>query len=73
MIQLRHVPDELHRKLKVRAARQGITLSDYLIREVKLAAEQPTLEEVLDRIARRSRVTLPVSPAEMIRNDRDTR
>jgi plasmid stability protein len=70
MIQLRHVPDELHRKLKVRAAREGMTLSDYLIREVKLAAEQPTLEEILERISRRSRVTLPVSPAEVVRQER---
>jgi len=73
MIQLRHVSDELHRELKIRAARLGMTLSDYLIREVKLAAEQPLLEEVLDRIARRTRVTPPVSPVEMVRQERDAR
>ncbi len=42
MIQTRHVPDELHRKLKARAALEGLTLSDYLLRETQRAAERPT-------------------------------
>src|SRR5215831_13474908 len=43
MIQLRHVPDDLHRKLKARAALEGLSLSDYLLREVRRVAERPTL------------------------------
>jgi plasmid stability protein len=42
MIQLRHVPDALHKQLKARAALSGLPLSDYLIREVRKIAEQPT-------------------------------
>jgi plasmid stability protein len=58
MIQIRNVPDEIHRKLKARAAAAGLTLSEMLSREAKLLAEQPTLAELTERIARRARVKL---------------
>jgi predicted nucleic acid-binding protein len=48
MIQLRHVPDTLHRRLKARAALSGLPLSDYLIREVRKIAEYPSPEETYD-------------------------
>ena len=51
MIQIRHVPDPLHRKLKARAAQEGKSLSDYLLREIKRIAERPTLEELMERLA----------------------
>jgi len=72
MIQLRHVPDAVHRKLKSRAAKKGMSLSDYLVREITQIAEQPTLEETLARIRRRSRVVLRESPAQVIRAMRDS-
>jgi plasmid stability protein len=53
MIQIRNVPDEIHRALKVRAAREGMTLSAYLLREVSRLAERPTLEELIERAKRR--------------------
>ena len=53
MIQIRNVPDEIHRALKVRAAREGMTLSAYLLREVGRLAERPTLEELIERAKRR--------------------
>lgn len=46
MIQLRHVPDSLHRRLEARAAQEGMSLSDYLVREVRKVAERPTPEEI---------------------------
>jgi hypothetical protein len=49
MIQIRNVPDEIHRALKVRAAKEGMTLSGYLLREVSRLAERPTLEELFER------------------------
>ena len=52
MIQLRHVPDALHRKLKARAAMQGTSLSEYLMKEIELIADQPTLQETLAEIAK---------------------
>ncbi len=50
-IQIRNVPDELHRKLKARAAREGTTLSDYLLSEIEQVAEKPTLRELMERLA----------------------
>jgi plasmid stability protein len=48
MIQIRNVPDELHRRLKMRAAKLGMSLSDYLLEEIREAAERPTMREWLD-------------------------
>ena len=73
MIQIRNVPEELHRKLKARAAQAGMSLSDYLLREIRLVAEQPTVEEMFDRLRRLPPVELPVSAAQMVREDRDSR
>lgn len=73
MIQIRHVPDALHRKLKARAAMQGVSLSGYLLRELKEIAAQPTLEELRRRLASRPPVELPFSTAEAIRAERDSR
>jgi antitoxin FitA len=50
MIQLRNVPDELHKKLKARASEAGLSLSDYLLRDVKARAEQPTMREWLKKV-----------------------
>lgn len=73
MIQIRHVPEDLHRKLKARAANAGMPLSDYLLREIRRVAEQPTIEELWERIQQRGPVELKVSAAELIREDRDAR
>ena len=50
MIQLRNVPDGLHRALKARAAIAGMSLSDYLLMEIKEIAERPTLAELRQRL-----------------------
>ena len=73
MIQLRHVPDAVHRKLKARAAMKGTSLSDYLVREINQIAEQPTLDEVLAEIAKLSPVKLREPAAVTIRKMRDGR
>jgi len=73
MIQIRNVPDALHRKLKSRAALAGMSLSDYLLREIRQVAEQPTLEEMLARLRARSEVTLSIDTAEAVRAERDSR
>src|SRR2546422_3072900 len=62
MIQLRHVPDDLHRRLKARAALEGLSLSDYLLREVRRVAERPTLAELRYRLAPRTPGVTPVPP-----------
>ncbi|HEX4952820.1 MAG TPA: hypothetical protein VF017_05425 [Thermoanaerobaculia bacterium] len=73
MIQLRNVPDDLHRLLKARAAMAGMSLSDFLLSEVRKVAERPTLEEMLDRIAALPPVTVSVPAAEIIRQEREGR
>ncbi|HET7912611.1 MAG TPA: hypothetical protein VFL49_11305 [Pseudolabrys sp.] len=71
MIQIRNVPDVLHRRLKSRAALAGMSLSDYLLSEIREVAERPTLDELRDRLQRRSRVTPSVSPTDAVRLERD--
>jgi antitoxin FitA len=73
MIQIRNVPNELHRRLKARAALAGMTLSDYLLREIRSAAERPTLEELRARLEHRTTVVPSVAPAEAVRAERDSR
>ncbi|MBI4877670.1 MAG: hypothetical protein HY822_23815 [Acidobacteria bacterium] len=60
-IQIRNVPDTLHRELKARAAAQGMSLSDCLLRELRKTAAQPSLEEWFERVASREPVELPFS------------
>ena len=71
MIQIRNVPEKLHRQLKSRAALAGMSLSDYLLREIGQIAERPTMEEFRARLKERPPVTLSISPAEVIRTERD--
>ena len=72
MIQIRNVPDALHRKLKTRAAMAGKSLSDYLLDEIERVAVLPTREEMRARIHSRSRVELKVPAADVIRRERDS-
>jgi antitoxin FitA len=71
MIQIRNVPDALHRRLKSRAALAGMSLSDYLLSAIRDVAERPTLDELRAQLERRSSLTPSVSPAEMVRVERD--
>jgi len=73
MIQIRHVPEPLHRKLKARAALEGLALSDYLLREVSRLAECPTLEEIKERLGRRQPVVPGLAPATVLRMERERR
>lgn len=72
MIQIRNVPDALHRRLKARAAHAGLTLSDYLLAEVQRAASRPTRDEMLSRLHGRKRVALKTPAATIIRNERES-
>lgn len=72
MVQIRNVPDALHRKLKVRAADAGQTLSDYLLAELERVAARPTRNEMLSRLHSRRRVTLKTAASTVIREERET-
>lgn len=71
MIQIRHVPNEVHSRLKSRAALAQMSLSDYLLAHIRRLAEQPTLQEMARRLERHAPITPKISPAEMIRAERD--
>jgi len=73
MIQVRNVPDSLHRTLKAQAALSGMSLSDFLLAEIRQVAERPTIEELRERLRRRSRVGSPLSAAEAVRRERNAR
>ena len=73
MIQIRNVPEGLHRTLKARAAMAGMSLSDYLLREMERLAERPTLEEMRARLRSRPPVDPATPPADAVRAERDSR
>jgi len=73
MIQIRNVPDALHRRLKSRAALAGMSLSDYLLSEIREAAERPTVEELRARLRSRPEARLSLTPAEAVRAEREGR
>ncbi len=70
MIQIRNVPDVLHRKLKARAALAGKPLSTYLLEELRRTAETPTREEILARIAALPKVVGGPTAAEILAEER---
>lgn len=72
-IQIRNVPDELHRALKVRAAQEGISLSDLALAELRKKADRPTRNELLDRISARTIKRSRQSPTASMRSERDSR
>jgi hypothetical protein len=71
MIQIRNVPEALHRRLKSRAALAGMSLSDYLLSEIRQVAERPTVDELRARLRTRRPAALSVPPAEAVRAERD--
>jgi hypothetical protein len=71
MVQIRNMPEALHRRLKSRAALAGMSLSDYLLGEIRQIAERPTIEEFRARLKERPRSILSIPPAEVIRAERD--
>jgi antitoxin FitA len=66
------VPEDLHRRLKSRAAKAGMSLSAYLLAQIRQIAERPTIEEFRARLHERPPVTLSSPPAEVVRAMRDS-
>jgi len=73
MVQIRNVPDDLHRQLKARAALAGMSISEYLLMELRRSLERPTREELLRRIAKRAPARLRSAPAGAVRAERNRR
>jgi len=73
MVQIRNVPAELHRRLKVRAATEGISMSDYVLRELRKSLDRPTRQEVIDRLRAQPVRKLSRKAADVIRSERESR
>ena len=73
MIQVRNVPEAIHRRLKVRAAEEGLSVSEYLTQEIRRLLERPSRRELLERLATITREPLSPSPADFLRQERDAR
>jgi plasmid stability protein len=73
MIQIRNVPEDLHRAAKIRAANEGVTLSDLALRALEREMATPTWEEIFARIDGLPSIELEIPAAELIREDRDAR
>jgi plasmid stability protein len=73
MIQIRNVPNEIHSQLKARAALEGMSLSDYLLREVRRVVDRPSLIELRERLRSRRPIRTRVKPAKAVRAERDRR
>jgi plasmid stability protein len=73
MVQVRNVPDELHRELKARAALAGMSVSEYLLMELRRSLERPTRGELLRRLAKRVPARPRPAPADAVRAERNRR
>jgi plasmid stability protein len=73
MVQIRNVPSHLHRRLKVRAAIEGMSMSDYVLRELRKALDRPTRQEILERLERVPVRRLRTRAADIVRQERDAR
>ena len=73
MIQIRNVPESLHRRLKARAALEGVSMSRFVLREIERSLERPTRREWIEALRSQPEVALDISPADMLRDERGRR
>jgi antitoxin FitA len=73
MVQIRNVPIETHRQLKARAAIEGMSMSEFILREIRKALDRPTRQEILEKLKAGPVRRLRHNPAAFIRRERDSR
>ena len=73
MIQIRNVPAALHRRLRIRAATEGVSMSHFVLREIERVLERPSRQELLKAIRSQPQVELDPSPADVLREERSWR
>ncbi len=73
MLQIRNVPDDLHRRLKARAAMEGTSLSELALAELRRSLERPTRRELIERVQARERVAVAEAAVDAVRAGRDGR
>lgn len=72
-VQIREIPEKTHRKLKSRAAAEGMSMSDYLKRLIERDLKRPSWDEIEARMKKMKPVMLDETTAEMVRRERDSR
>lgn len=73
MIQVRNVPDHIHRRLKARASLAGMSLSEYALAELRRSLESLAREEILERLEQRTPAKVRTRPAAAVRSERSRR
>lgn len=73
MLQIRNVPDDVHRLLKARAATEGMSLSELALGELRKSLERPTRRDLIERVQARERAVVSQPPAAAVRDERDAR
>lgn len=73
IIQIRNVPETLHRRLKARAALEGMSMSLYVRREIERSLARPSRRAVIEAIRRQPEIALEALPADVLREERETR
>lgn len=73
MVQIRNVPDEVHRRLKARAAMEGKSLSELALTELTRSLDRPTRRELIERVQTRERVVVSQSSVDAVRSERNAR
>lgn len=73
MLQIRNVPDDVHGRLKARAALEGTSLSEYALAELRHALERPTRQELVERVRTRSAVQVEEPTEAAVRAERERR
>jgi len=73
MLQIRNVPDDVHRSLKARAALEGQSLSEFALRELQRTLDRPTRAELVERVRSRTPTVSDETAAEAVRAERDAR
>ncbi len=72
-VQIRSLPEATHRKLKMKAAEQGLSISDFLRRLIEEELKKPSWDEIRERMRKLPPVELAETSAAMIRRERDSR
>ena len=73
MIQVRNLTPELHKKVKIRVAEEGMTITDWVESLIVREVSKPSMKDIYARLRAKKPIDLKPSAAEMIREDRDIR
>ncbi len=73
LLQIRNVPEDVHRRLKARAAMEGMSLSELALAELRRSLDRPTRRELMARVEAREPAVVSEASAEAVRTERESR